>query len=327
MLVLDEKTIISNYDMKDAIEAVRTTLKALKAGNIQSPHRTVINIPKIQGSELYMPCANLEKSMATIKVVSIFPHNPIEGKATTQGIMLLTDTTDGTHLAVMNASYLTRLRTGALSGLATYYLAREDAKTLAVIGTGGMAFEQVLGVLAVREITKIYLYNRTIEKAAIFKDKLKKFGITIEIEITENVDAATIHADIINCATRSATPVFNADYLKEGVHINGVGSYLPEMREIAKEAILQASQIIVDDLDGVKVEAGEFIEAERKGIWSFNQVKGEIADLIVGEITGRNNKQELTIFKSVGAAYYDLAVAIGVYEKAIELDIGTKVEL
>lgn len=327
MLVINEQEIIRTYGMKEAIQDIADVLKAKEAEKIANPHRTVIEFPQHEASALYMPSADLVDEVTAVKVVTIFPNNSSNGKPTTQGVVLLSDAQNGEHLAMLNASYLTRLRTGALSGIATDYLAKKDAKVVTVIGTGAMAFEQVLAVLAVRNIERILLVNRTAAKAQNFGGKLKDFGVEIPYEVLEDVSSAVRQADIICCATRSNEPVFNGEDLQPGTHINGVGSYLPHMLEVDVTTITRASKIVVDDFAGVKDEAGELMHAEEIGKWSFKDVHGEIGKLVIGEIKARENVEEITFFKSVGAAYFDLAVAKGVYVKAKEQGIGTEIDV
>lgn len=329
MLIINEKEIQNIYGMNEAIVDVEKVLKAKAQNKIDNPNRTVIEFPERSASSLYMPSADLVDEVATMKAVTIFPENPAIGKPTTQGVLLVTDATNGEHLALMNASYLTRLRTGALSGLATSKLSKEASTVLTVIGTGGMAFEQVLGVLAVRNIQHIYLVNPTKEKAFTFREKLRSFGIheNIQIDIVRDVSKAVRQADIICCSTKSSEPVFNGNDIQPGTHVNGVGSYLPHMREVDFEFIQRASKIVVDDLDGVKEEAGELIHAAEQPCWSFEKLHGELKELITNAVDGRTNNEEITFFKSVGAAYFDLAVAKGVFEKATEQNIGIRVEM
>lgn len=168
--------------------------------------------------------------------------------------------------------------------------------------------KKVLGVIEVRNIKTINLYNRTYEKAKDFKQKLEDFGVTSDIQVFENVTEAVKNADIINCATRSEESVFDHKDLQAIVHINGVGSYLPEMREIDTASIKHADTIVLDDLHGAQHEAGEFIQAEQDGHFDFNQAT------LLKDITDKNQTEGVTIFKSVGAAYYDLAVTAGAYE-------------
>ncbi|PSL41609.1 ornithine cyclodeaminase [Planomicrobium soli] len=327
MLTINEKQIQQFYKMSDAIADVMAILKAKEQEKIANPHRTVIEFPEREASALYMPSADLAGDVAGVKVVTIFPENPAQGKPTTQGMILLTDASNGEHVALMAASYLTRLRTGALSGIATDLLAKKESRVLVVIGTGAMAFEQVLGVLAVRAIEKIILVNRTSEKAQAFGESLTQFGIEILWEVEINVAKAVKKADIICCATRSNKPVFKGADLQPGTHINGVGSYLPRMREVDEATVVRADKIVVDDLDGVKGEAGELIHSAKNGIWSFDQVYGTLSELAGGESKVRQSDEEITFFKSVGAAYFDLAVAKGVYAKAQKTGVGIDVEM
>jgi ornithine cyclodeaminase/alanine dehydrogenase-like protein (mu-crystallin family) len=327
VLVINEKQIQSLYKMNDAIKDIAGILEAKEAKKINNPHRTVLEFPDYEASALYMPSSDLVSELSAVKVVTVFPRNPMQGKPTTQGLMLLSDTTNGEHLAVMNASYLTRLRTGALSGIATDLLAKKDSRVLTVIGTGAMAFEQVLGVLTVRDIEKIILVNRSPEKAERFGQKLRDFVQDMPFEVEIDVAKAVKQADIICCATRSNDPVFDGNDLQPGTHINGVGSYLPHMREVDVTTVLRTDKIVVDDLAGVKDEAGELMYAAEIGKWSFNDVHAQLGELVVGKKSGRQSPEEITFFKSVGAAYFDLAVAKGVYLKAKEVGTGSEVEI
>lgn len=327
MKIINEQQIQQSYKMSDAIEDVTALLHAKQQGKIDNPHRTVIDFPERQASALYMPSADKQEELAGVKVVTIFPDNPKQGQPTTQGVILLSDATNGEHVAMMTASYLTRLRTGALSAIATDHLARKDSRVLAVIGTGAMAFEQVLGVLEVRDIETILLFNRTEEKAVRFKEQLEAFGVQVCIEIAKSAKQAVEAADVIACATRSTEPVFDGNDLKPGTHINGVGSYLPHMREMDETTIARADKIVADDLAGVQGEAGELIHAANAGNWSFDQLHAELTELATGQRSGRETDEEITFFKCVGAAYFDLAVAKGVYRKAQNHYFGTSVEL
>ncbi|GGG19997.1 ornithine cyclodeaminase [Lysinibacillus alkalisoli] len=313
MLVFNQSIIQKHYGMADAIDDVKKTLRAKKNGLIDAPERTVVNVEEYDASALYMPCLNLDSKMAAMKVVSIFPTNATKNLPTTQGAMLLTEMESGQHIALMNASYLTRLRTGAQSAIATDRFAKKDADTLAVIGTGGMAFEQVLGINEVRDLTTIYLYNRTKEKAFTFKERLEHFGVKATIIVVDSAAEATTQAQIINCATRSTESVILKSDVQAGTHINGVGSYLPEMREIDTALITNEQQIIVDDVEGFKHEAGEFIAAVKQGTWSFDNIFASLEDVVTDESLTRRDDNVITIFKSVGASYYDLAVAEGTY--------------
>ncbi|WP_010677975.1 ornithine cyclodeaminase family protein [Bacillus timonensis] len=329
MLILSESEIQSFYSMSDAILDLEVALTYNNEGKVLNPHRTVLDFPKEEASALYMPSSIEPIGKSAVKVVTIFPHNPSVGKKTTQGVILLSDTHSGEHLACINASYLTRLRTGAVSGIATKHLAKKNASSVVVIGTGAMAEEQLQAVLEVREIKDIMLYNRTKEKAFQFEKKIAELSprYTGSITIMDNPDEAVLRADIVICATRSITPVFQGKVLQPGAHINGVGSYLPHMQEVDEETIMRCSKIVADTMEGVKGEAGDLIIPANKGIWRFSDLHGELGELVTGKIAGRESDEEITFFKSVGIAYFDLAVAASVYDKAIKAGVGTKVKV
>lgn len=306
MQFYSDETIEEVYKMRHAIEDVKAILNDLNDDNIIMKERTVLEVPGTHNTMLYMPCINTKSNYSILKTISIFPENT--SKPVSQGVTLLSDLTDGTHIANLESSYLTRLRTGAMSAIATDKLAKQDAEVLCVIGTGGMAFEQVLGVIEVRNIKTINLYNRTYEKAKDFKQRLEDFGVTSDIKVFDSVSEAVKNADIINCATRSEKSVFDHKDLQAHAHINGVGSYLPEMREIDTASIKHADTIVLDDLHGAMHEAGEFIQAEKDGHFDFNQAT------LLKDLTDKTASEGITIFKSVGAAYYDLAVTAGAYK-------------
>lgn len=327
ILLLNKQIIEKNYSMHDAYHDLIKGIIRYQQGKIENPGRTVMEFKEHEASALYMPSADTSEDKTATKVVTIFPKNPAINKPTTQGVLLLSDASNGEHISLMNASYLTRLRTGALSAIGTNKLARKDAKVLGVIGTGAMAFEQVLGVLEVRSIERIVLFNRTEEKAHAFKERLILFGAEIAIKIVKSSDKILAESDIINCSTRSNEPVFNGELLREGTHVNGVGSFLPHMREVDVETIKKSAYIIVDDLVSVKEEAGEMIYAAEETDWSFDKVYGELADLDMNDELIRSTDEDITFFKSVGTAYFDLIIGSGIYNKAVELKIGENIKI
>ena len=308
MHFLKDKEIQEVYKMHHAIEDVKLVLYDYRNDKLVEANRIVLPASN-SSSMLYMPCISTEQKVSIIKTVSIFPENA--DLPTTQGNILVSNLEDGRHIASMEASYLTRLRTGAMTAIATDKLARRNSTVLGVIGTGRMAFEQVLGVLEVRDIKKIILFNRTRSKAKKFKEDLEAFGVESSIEVAGDVNRVVTGSDILNCATQSKTPVFDGSALKTGTHINGVGSFTPEMIEMDMETIRRAEQIYLDDMDGAREEAGEIIKAVEEGIISWDDIKGTLANIFDKDFL-RHSEDEITLYKCVGAGYFDLAVANGV---------------
>ncbi len=308
MQILTDSDIQAAYKIHHAIKDVKLVLDDFRNDKLVEANRIVLPASD-SSSMLYMPCISTAQNVSIIKTVSIFPENA--DLPTTQGNILVSNLEDGRHIASLEASYLTRLRTGAMTAIATEKLARKDSKVLGVIGTGRMAFEQVLGVLEVRSIKKILLFNRTRSKAETFKEDLRDFGVDLDVEVKGEVDDLVVESDIINCATQSKTPVFDGSKLQKGTHINGVGSFTPEMIEMDMETVKSADQIYLDDMNGAKEEAGEIIKAVGKGIISWDDIKGTLADIYDKDHL-RDSDEEITLYKCVGAGYFDLAVANGV---------------
>lgn len=313
MKTFTDKEIEQVYKMDEAIKDTYNTLNTLNEGLIKMEQRTVI---PVEGDKvmLYMPCVDNKEKFSAVKIISIYPENAADGYPATQAVTVLTELEHGENVAVLSASYLTRLRTGAMTGIATDLLAKKDAKELGIIGTGGMAFEQALGVLEVRDIKTIRLFNRTLSKCDDFKARLEAHGVKAEIEICENVNDVTRDSDIINTATNSTEAVFEDEHVKDGAHINGLGSYMPEMREIHTNSIKRARHVIFDDVDGVIEEAGEFIHAVKTGDFKWEKAIG-LNDALDQEF--ERDEKDITIFKSVGASYYDMSAAIGAYKKLV----------
>ncbi|WP_017548260.1 ornithine cyclodeaminase family protein [Salinicoccus carnicancri] len=308
MITLTDEQIQEKYSISHAIRDVEGILRDYREGAIVQAVRTVLPVDD-ESSMLYMPCISTASKTSIIKTVSIFPVN--KDLPTTQGNILVTDLEDGRHKATMEASYLTRLRTGAMTAIATDKLARRDATVLGVIGTGNMAFEQVLGVTEVRPVERIILFNRTEAKARDFRRRIESFGIKADVEVVGDVSEVVRAADIINCATQSTVPVFDGEDLRAGTHVNGVGSFKPSMREMDNETIARADQLYVDDLEAIQEEAGELMHAVDNGIIAWEDVRGSLVEFFDGDYLRRDDT-EVTLYKCVGAGYFDLAVAGGV---------------
>ncbi|UXR79136.1 MULTISPECIES: ornithine cyclodeaminase family protein [unclassified Staphylococcus] len=312
MKVFTEKEVMATYQMSDAIQDIENLFQNMD--DVSQTSRVVIPTGEGAKSMLYMPCIHFGKQQGIVKITSITPENPQHHRPTTQANIVITDLTTGEHVASMDGSYLTRLRTGALSGIATKYMSRPDSKILGMIGTGGMAYEQLLGNLEVRPIEKVLLFNRSSEKAHAFKARIADKHPNVIFEVVSTVDELVKQSDIINCQTQSTSPVFNANDVQPGTHINGIGSYRPEMKEMDNRLFPASSQIVFDDLEGVKEEAGEFIEADKQGLFSFDQHNDDLKGVSLNGKVARND-EDITIFKCVGAAHFDLAVALGAWEK------------
>lgn len=320
MLILSSNNMQQIYTMKDAIIASKQALLMHTTGKNTVPLRINIDIPRHNGQSLFMPAYSEQLNMTGIKAVSVFPNNLAQGKPSINGQMLLIDGTNGEVCAMLDGSYLTELRTGALQGAATDILARKDAKLALLIGSGGQAAAQIEALLNVRDLDEIKVYSRDFKQVQKFVCNMQeKFAhFRTKILAVSNCDDAVISADIITTATTSKTPVFNGDLVKAGTHINGIGAYTPTMQELPEIILQKANKIIFDTTEGVLAEAGDILMPIQKGIIQASDCNGELGEVILGSIKGREAEHEITLFKAVGSAIFDLVTANDIYLKALK---------
>lgn len=326
MLLLTKEDIKSVFTMKDAIEADKKCYKFFSEGKAVVPLRTNIPAPAVDGSLLFMPSYIEDMKAAGLKVVNIFPQNAKKGLPTTVGQVLLIDGETGVVTSVMDGTYITALRTGAASGAAFDLFGREDAKEGALIGTGGQAPCQLEAMLSARKLDTVRVAARNYEKTKKFTEKmnneLAQYGA--KIVACETPDEAIKGADLVALATVSEEPVFNADSVKPGAVISGVGSYQPNMQEIDPAIFAKAGKIYFDSVDAVLGESGDILKPLADGSLSKDQFTGDIGDYILGNIPGRESEDEIIVYKNVGLGALDLVAAAEVYRKAKEASVGTK---
>jgi ornithine cyclodeaminase len=225
----------------------------------------------------------------------------------------------------MDGTYLTALRTGAASGAATRVLARPDARVLALFGAGAQAPCQAQAVCAVRPIERIWIVNRSRERAEALRTALIDQGTQADVRLADSAASALAEADVICCATRAPAPLFADANVRPGTHINGVGSYTPELAEVPPETVARA-RVVVDQRAAAWAEAGDVIQARRAGLLDEGQVV-ELGEVIAGQAAGRADDAQITFFKSVGNAVQDVAVGQLALAEARRLGLGVEVAL
>ncbi|HEX6797611.1 MAG TPA: hypothetical protein VF116_07850 [Ktedonobacterales bacterium] len=264
-----------------------------------------------------------------VKALTLFERNPAErGIPAIAALVVLYDTTDGRPLALMDGGWLTALRTGAASGVATRLLAREDVRTLAVFGAGAQAPEQVAAVCAARPITCVWLVNRTRTHAEALAERLRAAGspIPADVRVADTAAHALAEADVVCTATAASEPIFADADLRLGTHINAIGSYTPRMREVPGVTVARA-RVVVDARVAAEAEAGDLLLARAEGLIGPDHVAAELGEVVLGRAPGRTERDQITLFKSVGSAAQDVAVAQLAYERARALGIGIEVAL
>lgn len=330
MIILNKEDIQKCLPMKEAIEVCKKSLKDYSENKTNIPLRINLPVEKYNGQTLFMPgsiSSNEEK--VGIKIVSVYPNNVQYNLPSVPSTVLMIDSKTGIVNGLLDGTYLTALRTAALQGAATDLLARKDSKVATLIGTGGQAFEQARALLTVRNLEELRVVGRNFEKTKKFVEKLKNelSEFSTNILAYEHANDAVIDSDIITTVTTSTTPTFDAKYVKDGTHINGIGSFTPDMIELPTELINKNNKIYFDTNDGVLSEAGDILLPLDNGLITKNDFKGELGDLVLNPAIGRENNNEITIFKSVGTAVLDIACGYEIISKAQELNLGTKVDM
>jgi len=326
--ILTGKEVRQVVTMAQAIGSVKEAFIQLSTGQSILPLRTHVPVESQDGAILFMPAYLSASDALGAKIVSIFPRNMNQNIPTIHALVVLVNPKTGQPAAVMEGTYLTALRTGAASGVATELLARPEASVAAIIGAGVQGRTQLEAICTVRAIKKVWVYDHVPEAASAYVKEMKEHGdpIPADISTTESPTQAVREADIICTATTSSAPVFDDSDLKTGVHINGIGSYTPEMQEIPSQTVVR-SKVIVDSLSASLAEAGDLIIPLKEGLINKEHIHGEIGSVAIGKIPARESKDEITFFKSVGLAVQDVAVGELIRQRAAELGLGKDVEI
>lgn len=313
-LFLTEKQVVELLPMAECIEVLEKAFGHLGKGLGNNMPRSRIRLP--QGFLHLMAAASVGPDLSGFgyKAYTTFPGGG--GKF----LVMLYDTETGGLLSVMEANALGQIRTGAASGLATKYMARADASTVGVIGTGYQARTQLEAVCAVRNIKLVRAFSRTPEKREAFAEKIGQ-RLNIEAMPVESAEECIRDSDIAITITSSREPVLKGDWLAEGAHINAAGSNHWMRREIDDAAVDKSEFIVVDDLDQAKIECGDLIWASDRGHFRWSRAH-ELKDVLAGGIKGRPDNRSVTLFESQGVAIEDVAAAVHIYHKAKEQGIG-----
>ena len=328
MLILNAENVRKALPMNEAIEAMKTAYAALSSGTAVVPLRTRLPIPNSEALSLFMPAfvTSQEGDALAIKVVSLFPTNPVRGLAYIQAAVLVLDPETGRAIALLEGSTLTAIRTGAAGGAAIDLLARKDSKVVAIFGSGAQGRTQLEAACTARPIETAFIFGGTAGKVQSFAAEMKgKGNITQDIRVAGSAREAIENADIICTATTSSRPVFDDRDVRPGTHISAVGSYTPDMQEVPAET-LQRAKIFVDSRSASMEEAGDLIQPIRAGLFDETHICGELGEVVSGQLPGRSSPEEITYFKSVGIAVQDVMAAQVALTNARKMNLGTEVD-
>ena len=309
--------------MPDVIEAVEAGFRT--AGeNDDVPVRLPVHVTGRPSVALFMPAYLAGSNTLGAKVVSAFHDNPARGLPMITGFYVLCDAETGRLIALMDATFLTGIRTAAASAVATKYLARKDAKVLGIVGTGVQGRFHVDAITAVRPIERIVVYNRTPERGRTFADELASRGMSCRLAETAGDCAA--EADVLAVCTSSKTPLFDGGLVRSGTHVNAVGVYTADSQEL-DTGLIRRARVYVDTYEGAFEEAGDIIVPLRAGDISRDHIRAELTELVTGRKEGRTGDGEITVFKSVGYAMEDAVTARLAYERATDSGVGATFDL
>jgi len=327
MRLLNRSAVQQALSMTEAIEAVKRAFIELSTGSADIPLRTALPLAAYDGLTLVMPGYLSQADALAVKVVSIHNRNLEHNLPRIHALVIVIDPATGQPVAAMEGGYLTALRTGAASGVATDLLACKEAEVAAIFGTGAQARTQILAVAAVRRIKRFWIYARRLESVRVFIAEMQPQLAAAELLVAESPSQAVREADVVCAATNSLTPVFDGNDLKPGAHVNGVGSYHRGMQEIDFASLRRATKMVVDQREAALSEAGDLIVAIERGEIQASDIYAEIGEIAAGLKAGREGNDEITYFKSVGNAAQDAAVAQAIYQQALNENLGVEFDL
>lgn len=319
-LILSREDVQSILTMRDSIEATRTAIVDHHMKRTQMVKRRYILLDKGRIGSMSAYIESLR--IAGVKVVNTFHENPSKyGLPAISAIIILCDIDTGMPRAVMDGTYITMMRTGAISALATEYLARKDSKIAGIIGAGEQGRGQLLGLREVLDLERVYVYD--VDKGRM-KEYAERMGKETGLEVLSSDSAEEVvkRADVLATATPSMTPVVFNEWINPGLHINSVGGASKGEQEIDTE-ILKRSKLVVDDFENASTLGG-ITKPISSGELSREDVYAELGEIVAGVKPGRTSEEEITVFISSGLAIQDVAVAQAVLRRAEELGVGTK---
>jgi ornithine cyclodeaminase/alanine dehydrogenase-like protein (mu-crystallin family) len=324
ILAISGKDVLQCFPMKNAIEVMRSAFSIISNPDNSIPQRTALVMPNENADALIMPVYAKQPERFGIKVVAINRNNPSKKLPLIHSVMLLFTSVTGAPMAILDAESITGIRTGAGCGLATDILARQDSSVAAIFGAGVQARYQLEALCIVREIKNVLLFNIDAESSKKFVTEMSD-KLNVKIEMTENTSELK-NTDIICTATTASSPLFEDKDIAEGTHINAIGSYKPDVREIPSLTVKRA-KLIVDSKDSCLEEAGDIIIPINEGLINEDHIHAELGDIINNKAASRTNDKEITFFKSVGNAVQDLSSAIYIFNKAKDYGLGEEITL
>ncbi len=324
-LVISQSEVRRLLPMGRCIELMAEALATLGRGEAENPLRWPMRVPEGRGVLGLMPGSMASPPALGLKIVSIFPHNHGTPYDSHQGVVMLFDPEHGFPTAILDASEITAIRTAAVSGLATRLLARDGASDLAILGSGVQARSHLEAMREVRSVRRVRVWSPTAGNRQAFAEaESRRHGIPVEA--VDSPRDAVVEADLICTVTAAREPVLEGEWIAPGAHVNAVGSSVVSARELDTRAVAEA-RLFVDRRESAENEAGDYLIPKQEGAIGSDHIRGEIGEILLGEVQGRTAAEEITLFKSLGLAVEDLQAAHFITRRARAEGLGTEVEI
>ena len=323
--LLTEQHVHSLLPMSDLIAAMESALAKFSAGEVLQPVRSVLTVGPTKAYFGLMPAYVPSPASLGAKLVTVFGENYKKQLPSHLATILLLDPETGSLLALMDGRYITEARTAAVSAVSARFLARPDAETLAIIGSGVQARSHLEAFQYVRQLKQVRIWSPREHSRRQFVDDMSP-TLPIPIAATDSAEAAVRGADLIVLATSSKTPVIDDAWVSGGAHVVCVGACRPDQREMAP-ALVARGKLYVDSRAAALVESGDVVMNIAGGLFDASHIRGEVGELVLGRVAGRRSADEITIFKSLGMAVEDVVAADLVFRRASESGAGTELTL
>lgn len=324
-VVLTGRDVERLLTMREAIGVVERAFADHAQGKTQMLPRSYLFLDEYAGRIGFMPAHIKSLDAAGIKIVCAYHDNPkLHGLPSVTATVVLNDTKTGLPLAIMDGTYLTMIRTGAVGGIAAKYLARRNAKIVGIVGAGVQGRGQLRGVAEVRDVERVLVYDPVPEQSRKFASEMGR-ELSVDVLPVDSAQRAVMGVDLVAVATPSSTPVVMSEWVGPGLHITSVGVSTAGKQEIATE-VFKRGKLVLDELSQTSKIGGINVPFSR-GLLRSEDVYAEIGEIILGKKPGRTSDEEVTVFVSSGLAIQDVATAKLVYDKALQQGMGTKVNL
>lgn len=323
--LLTEQQVQSLLPMGDLIAAMEAALARFSAGEVLQPVRSVLTVGPTKAFFGLMPAYVPNPGSLGAKLVTVFADNPAKQLPSHLATILLLDPETGSLQALMDGRYITEARTAAVSAVSARFLAKRDASTLAIIGSGVQARSHLEAFAEVRQLKEVRVWSPRAASRERFVGEMTG-QVPVLVRATDTAEAAVRGADLIVLATSSTTPVIKDEWVGAGAHVVSVGACRPDQREI-DPALVSRARFFVDSRAAALVESGDVVMGLAAGLFSATHIRGELGEVVLGRVEGRPADSDVTIFKSLGMAVEDVVAADLVLRRAVETGAGTELTL